>query len=213
MSFHITSMKLLKKGAEGDIYLTKHDGKPAILKTRKKKSYRNPELDSKIRRQRTIREATVISEVKSFGVLAPLIYQVNQDDCTILMQYLKGEPVWSLKGAKLVKACREIGKTTGLLHKNGIMHGDLTTSNFIMDGNRVYTIDFGLAQRTGKTEDLAVDLRLFKEILSSAHVDMMKKLWPSFLSGYKSVISNDRFQKILNYVSVIEGRGRYAQVV
>lgn len=206
-------MKLLKKGAEGDIYLTRHNGKPAILKTRKKKSYRNPELDSKIRKQRTIREASIIAEAKSFGVLTPIIYQVNQNDCTILMQHLKGEPVWGLKGTRLVRACREIGKITGLLHKNGIMHGDLTTSNFIMDGNRVYTIDFGLAQRTGKTEDLAVDLRLFKEILSSAHVEMMEKLWTSFLSGYKSAMGNDKFQKILNYVSVIEGRGRYAQVV
>lgn len=206
-------MKLLKKGAEGDIYLTKHDGKPAILKTRKKKSYRNTELDNKIRRQRTIREASIIAEAKLFGVLTPIIYQVNQNDCTILMQHIEGEPVWGLKGVRLVKACREIGKITGLLHKNGIMHGDLTTSNFIVDGNKVYTIDFGLAQRTGKTEDLAVDLRLFKEILSSAHVEMMEKLWPSFLAGYKSAIGNDRFRKILNYVSIIESRGRYATVV
>jgi TP53 regulating kinase-like protein len=206
-------MKLLKKGAEGDIYLTRHDGRPAILKTRKKKSYRNPELDSRIRRQRTIREASIIAEAKSYGVLTPIIYQVNQNDCTILMQHIKGEPVWGLKGARLAKACREIGKITGILHKNGIMHGDLTTSNFIMDGSRVYTIDFGLAQRTGKTEDLAVDLRLFKEILSSAHVEMMEKVWPSFLSGYRSAIGNEKFRKILNYVSIIESRGRYAQVV
>jgi TP53 regulating kinase-like protein len=205
-------MKLLKKGAEGDIYLTKHDGKPAILKTRKKKSYRNPELDTRMRRQRTIREATVISEAKSFGVPTPLIYRMNQNDCTILMQYIQGEPVWGLKGARLVKACREIGKITGTLHKNGIMHGDLTTSNFIMDKNKVYTLDFGLAQRTEKIEDHAVDLRLFKEILSSAHVEMMGKLWPSFLAGYKSTVGTN-YARILDYVSVIEGRGRYAQVV
>jgi TP53 regulating kinase-like protein len=205
-------MKLIKKGAEGDIYLTKHNGIPAILKTRKKKSYRNSELDAKIRRQRTIREATVISEVKSFGVLAPLIYRVDEKNCTILMQHIKGKPVWGLKGARLIRACKEIGKITGTLHKNGIMHGDLTTSNFIMDGNQVYAIDFGLAQKTDKTEDLAVDLRLFKEILSSAHVEMMEKLWPSFLSGYRHTVG-EKSQKILDYVSVIEGRGRYAEVV
>jgi TP53 regulating kinase-like protein len=205
-------MKLLKKGAEGDIYLTRHDGKPAILKTRKKKSYRNPELDTRMRRQRTIREATVISEAKLFGVPTPLIYRVNQNDCTILMQYIQGEPVWGLKGARLAKACREIGKITGTLHKNGIMHGDLTTSNFIMGKNKVYALDFGLAQRTEKIEDHAVDLRLFKEILSSAHVEMMEKLWPSFLAGYKSTVGTN-YARILDYVSIIEGRGRYAQVV
>jgi TP53 regulating kinase-like protein len=206
-------MKLIKKGAEGDIYLTKHDGKPAILKTRKKKSYRNVSLDDRIRKQRTIREASMISEAKSFGILTPIIYRVNVNDCTILMQRVKGEPVWGLKGAKLVKACKEIGKITGTLHKNGIMHGDLTTSNFIMDGDKVYTIDFGLSQKTAKLEDHAVDLRLFKEILNSAHVEFMEKLWPSFLAGYKSAVGPDRFNQVLNYVSVIEGRGRYATVV
>ncbi|MGQ0772408.1 MAG: KEOPS complex kinase/ATPase Bud32 [Nitrososphaerota archaeon] len=206
-------MKLIKKGAEGDIYLTKHDGKPAILKTRKKKSYRNASLDEKIRKQRTIREASMISEAKSFGIPTPIIYRVNVNDCTILMQHIKGEPVWGLKGTKLIKACREIGKITGTLHKNGVMHGDLTTSNFIMDGDKVYTIDFGLSQKTAKLEDHAVDLRLFKEILNSAHVEFMEKLWPSFLAGYKSAVGPDRFNQVLNYVSVIEGRGRYATVV
>ncbi len=206
-------MKLLKKGAEGDIYLTKHGNMPAILKTRKKKSYRNASLDDKIRKQRTIREASMISEAKSFGIPAPVIYRVNVNDCTILMQHIKGEPVWGLKGTKLIKACREIGKITGTLHKNGVMHGDLTTSNFIMDGDKVYTIDFGLSQKTTKLEDHAVDLRLFKEILNSAHVEFMEKLWPSFLAGYKSAVGPDRFNQVLNYVSVIEGRGRYATVV
>ncbi|MBM3456457.1 MAG: Kae1-associated kinase Bud32, partial [Bacteroidetes bacterium] len=42
-------MKLIKKGAEGDIYLTKFDNMPAILKTRKTKPYRHPILDGKIR--------------------------------------------------------------------------------------------------------------------------------------------------------------------
>lgn len=206
-------MKLIYKGAEGDIFVTKHQNMLAILKTRKKKSYRNSLLDDRIRRQRTIREASIISEVKSFGIHTPLIYQVNANDCTILMQYIKGTLVRDLKGSKLQKACREIGKITGTLHKNGILHGDLTTSNFIVSKNKIYAVDFGLSQKTTKVEDHAVDLRLFKEILNSAHVDMMEKLWPSFLAGYRSVVGSARFNKVLNYVGIIEGRGRYAQVV
>jgi TP53 regulating kinase-like protein len=206
-------VKLLKRGAEGDLYLTKYDGNDAILKTRKKKSYRNADLDEKIRRQRTIREATILSQIKSFGVLSPLVYKVDINECTILMQHLKGLPVWELKGKKLIAACKQIGKITGVLHKNGIMHGDLTTSNFIAQNGKIYALDFGLAQRTSRIEDHAVDLRLFKEILNSAHVELMKRLWSSFLAGYKSAVGSERFNKVISYVSVIEGRGRYATVV
>jgi len=63
------------------------------------------------------------------------------------------------------------------MHKNGIMHGDLTTSNFILVKGKISVIDFGLALRTQKPEDHAVDLRLFKEILNSAHEDIASKLY------------------------------------
>jgi len=206
-------LKLIKKGAEGDIFLTRHENAPAILKTRKKKQYRNQILDDKIRTSRTIRESTIMSEVKAFGVKTPLIYRVSQSDCAILMQQIRGSIVRDLTGKNLVFACGEIGKITGTLHKNGVMHGDLTTSNFILSNGKVYAIDFGLSQRTSKTEDHAVDLRLFKEILNSAHVDAMRSLWSSFLKGYRSAVGPERYGKILSHVSVIEGRGRYAQVV
>lgn len=206
-------MKLLKKGAEGDIFLTKYEGRPAILKTRKKKSYRNSELDERIRKQRTVREAGIISEAKSSGVLAPLIYQVDTKHCTILMQYVPGMMVRDLAGSKLEASCAKIGKITGTLHKSGIIHGDLTTSNFILHKDKMFAIDFGLSQRTPKLEDHAVDLRLFKEILGSEHVESMKTLWSKFLQGYKSAVGNDRFNKVLHHVSIIEGRGRYATVV
>jgi len=205
-------VKLIKKGAEGDIYLTKFDNVPAILKTRKTKPYRHPTLDNKIRKQRTIREASILSEAKSIGIRTPLVYQVNTSDCTILMQQIDGVIVRDLKDAKLKSVCAEIGKITATLHKNGIVHGDLTTSNFISKNNKIYAIDFGLAQKSIRVEDHAVDLRLYKEILGSAHVKIMQELWNAFLKGYKSVIGTDRFNKILAQLSIIEGRGRYARM-
>ncbi|MCY4490413.1 MAG: Kae1-associated kinase Bud32, partial [Thaumarchaeota archaeon] len=63
-------MRLLKKGAEADIYLTTWDGSDAILKIRKPKEYRNSLLDIKLCRQRTIRESQTISQVKMFGIPA-----------------------------------------------------------------------------------------------------------------------------------------------
>ena len=206
-------MQLIKKGAEGDIFLTTWNNKKAIIKSRKKKDYRNTSLDQKIRKQRTIRESEIISEVKSYGICTPLIYYVDIKNCTISMQYVVGKLVSALSELKIVKNCLEIGKIVGTMHKNGIMHGDLTTSNFIISKGKIFVLDFGLAIRTNKPEDHAVDLRLFKEILNSAHVKIIKKAWSNFLRGYKTTVGSERFNKITNLVSVIESRGRYANVV
>jgi TP53 regulating kinase-like protein len=206
-------MKLIKKGAEADIYLTSWNGNKSILKLREKKDYRNPTLDRRIREHRTIHESSIMSDVKSFGVCSPLVYYVDTKMCKIYMQHMKGKLVRDLSNQKVIKACEDIGKIVGKLHKNGIMHGDLTTSNFLSMKNKVFVIDFGLAQRTDKIEDHAIDLRLFKEILNSAHADIMEKSWAGFLKGYKKIIGFSRHNCVLSQVSVIESRGRYANVV
>jgi len=206
-------MKLIKKGAEGDLFLTKWNDQKAILKERKKKNYRNSELDHRIRKQRTIRESEIISEVKSFGISSPLVFFVDTKKCIILMQYISGTLIQELPKSKLILNCKKIGKIVGTMHKNGIMHGDLTTSNFILSNNKIFVIDFGLAIRTKKPEDHAVDLRLFKEILNSAHASEMKKAWENFLDGYRTIVGTSKFNKISTLVSIIESRGRYATVV
>jgi TP53 regulating kinase-like protein len=206
-------MKLLKRGAEADIYETTWQNSKAILKIRKTKIYRNPILDSKIRKQRTIKESQMLSFVKSFGIPTPLVYFVNLKNSSILMQEIPGKPVHDLDEFKIIELLKTIGKLVGTMHKNGIMHGDLTTSNFILFQNTVFVIDFGLSQNTIKSEDHAVDLRLIKEILNSAHAQIMKQSWKNFLLGYKSVVGNEYFTKITKLVSEIESRGRYAEVI
>ena len=206
-------MKLINRGAEADVYSTVWDKKKAILKIRKVKSYRNSLLDQKIRKQRTTRESQIISQVKSFGISTPLIYFMDVNKCSILMQYIDGKLVRDLKGNDIVKVCSEIGQIVGTMHKHGIMHGDLTTSNFILDKKKLFLIDFGLASRTEKPDDHAVDLRLFKEILNSAHAEVMEKSWKNFQKGYSKAVGMKYSKKILNLVAVIESRGRYATVV
>jgi len=206
-------MKLRKKGAEADIYQSKWQNSKAILKIRKIKNYRNTSLDLKIRKQRTIKESQILSQVKSFGIPAPLVYFVNLEKALIIMQEIPGKPIHDLPELKIVELSKEIGKLVGMLHKNGVMHGDLTTSNFILFKNTVFVIDFGLSQNTIKPEDHAVDLRLIKEILNSAHAKIMESAWKNFLIGYKSIVGNANYVKITKLVSDIESRGRYATVV
>ena len=206
-------MKILKKGAEADVYISSWNGKKSVLKIRKEKKYRNSSLDTRIRKQRTIREAQIISHVKSFGISTPLIYFVNYKNFSIYMQYVKGKLIRDMDEKSIPKTCLQIGMIVGTLHQNGIMHGDLTTSNFILTSKHLFLIDFGLANRTEKPDDHAVDLRLFKEILNSAHADVMKKSWKNFITGYEKSVGKKHCKKILELVSVIESRGRYATVV
>ena len=206
-------MKILKKGAEADVYISSWNGKKSVLKIRKEKKYRNSSLDTRIRKQRTIREAQIISHVKSFGISTPLIYFVNYKNFSIYMQYVKGKLIRDMDEKYIPKTCLQIGMIVGTLHQNGIMHGDLTTSNFILTSKHLFLIDFGLANRTEKPDDHAVDLRLFKEILNSAHANVMKKSWKNFITGYEKSVGKKHCKKILELVSVIESRGRYATVV
>ena len=206
-------MKLVKKGAEADLYQTNWENSKAILKIRKIKKYRNSLLDSKIRKQRTIKESQMLSLVKSYGIPTPLVYFVNLEKAAITMQEIPGTPVHDLSESKIIQLSKDIGKLVGILHKNGVMHGDLTTSNFILNKKTVFVIDFGLSQITIKPEDHAVDLRLIKEILNSAHAKIMQSSWNNFLTGYKSIVGSAYYTKITKLVLEIESRGRYAQVV
>jgi len=206
-------MKLIRKGAEGDLFLTNWINQKAVLKSRKKKDYRNTSLDYRLRKQRTVRESEIMSEVKKFGIHTPLVYFVDVENCNIIMEEINGALARDISNSKLVRICKDIGKSVGIMHKNGIAHGDLTTSNFIISKENIFIIDFGLANRTLKSDDHAVDLRLFKEILNSAHADIFERAWSNFLSGYKSSVGKERFAKITNKVMIIESRGRYAKVV
>ena len=67
-----------------------------------------------------------------FGIPTPLVYFVNLENASILMQEIPGKPVHDLPESKIIELSKEIGKLVGMLHKNGVMHGDLTTSNFIL---------------------------------------------------------------------------------
>lgn len=206
-------LKLLKKGAEADIFLTSWSEKKAILKIRKKKEYRNEILDARLRTLRTIREGKMIHEAKTFGVTTPIVYFVDPQKCEIYLQFIDGKLVRDLPQKSIIKKCKDIGKIVGTLHKNGLMHGDLTTSNFILSRKGLVLLDFGLAQRANQMEDYAIDLRLFKEVLNSAHAHIFQEAWDSFLQGYEKTLGKIMTAKVTSHVQIIEKRGRYANVI
>ena len=101
-------VKLIKKGAEADIYTGVWKNYKSIFKIRKIKNYRNASLDSKIRKQRTIKESQILSQVKSFGIPSPLVYFVDLGKTMIVMQEIPGKPVHDLSELKIVQSLKKL---------------------------------------------------------------------------------------------------------
>ncbi|HEU5461685.1 MAG TPA: KEOPS complex kinase/ATPase Bud32 [Nitrososphaeraceae archaeon] len=200
---------IIKRGAEADVFLILWYKQMAISKLRNPKKYRNITLDNLIRRRRTIHEANMLHDVKKIGIKTPFLYFVDPKRAEIIMEYIDGENVKDILSKEIGF---KIGKYVSNLHNKNIIHGDLNTSNFIKRKEDLYLIDFGLSFYSERIEDMATDIRIIKEILSSAHIHIFDETYESFLEGY-ALVTNNNFKQILKVVKDIEGRGRYARVV
>lgn len=208
-------LRLVAKGAEADLWLDPDwNGVRVLIKRRGLKEYRVPELDAEIRRSRTAREASVIHRAKEAGVPTPLIYQVDLEAATIVMEYVEGERVREMVEVLGDDERRElfqlIGRTAGRMHGAGIIHGDLTTSNMIRNRDRIVFIDFGLSEVSWETEKRGVDLNLMYRMLTSTHYGHTEELFASFKGGYRSVLENDA-EVVLDRMEEISKRGRYVE--
>jgi TP53 regulating kinase-like protein len=201
--------RIIKRGAEADVYLIPWYKNIAISKLRNPKKYRNITLDNLIRVRRTIHEANMLNDVKTTGIKTPFIYFLDPKRAQIIMEYIDGENVKDILSPEIGF---EMGKYVSILHNKNIIHGDLTTSNFIKRKDDLYLIDFGLSFYSERIEDMATDIRIIKEILSSAHIQIFDETYERFLEGY-ALISNNNFSRVLKVVKDIETRGRYARVV
>jgi TP53 regulating kinase and related kinases len=210
-------LELIYRGAEADVFRGEWCGLSAAYKVRKPLKYRLPELDSSIRTQRTAHEAQMIHESKLAGVSSPELYYVSPPDALLVMEFLEGRRLKTvLEGvdpSELKSLAEGFGESAAKLHAAGIMHGDLTTSNVIVDDEGgIRFIDFGLAIHSRRLEDQAVDLRLIKETLTGAHNLVSKRFMQSFVRGYSSVLGEARARAATRKLQEIERRGRYARV-
>ena len=70
-----------------------------------------------------------------------------------------------------------------MLHNDGIIHGDLTTSNImITDQKIVYIIDFGLSYVRNNIEDFSVDLYVLEKAFLSTHPDLESEVFYFFIN-------------------------------
>jgi Kae1-associated kinase Bud32 len=204
-------MKLIKQGAEAKLFLDKIDDQDVIIKDRIKKKYRIKQIDEKIRKSRTSLEYNLLTSAKRAGVPTPKIIEIDKKNHKIIMEYIDGERIKELLNESdrktIEKICFEIGKLVGRLHKRGIIHGDLTTSNMILRGEYIYFIDFGLGFFSGKIEDQGTDLKLLLEALKSTHFKILGLCWNNIIKGYKEEYENS--EQVLKKIEEIQKRARY----
>lgn len=200
---------LIAKGAESNIVKSSYLGRDAVLKNRISKNYRIPEIDNKIRKARTKLEAKLLSDVKKAGVVTPILYDVDLHDKTILMEEIKGDLVKDIINEDLAY---EIGENIAKFHNLNIIHGDITSSNMMVnDKNQLVFIDFGLGRYSDLFEDKAVDLLVLKKSLQSIDYNTAIKIFDKVLEGYADEYKDDSLnrEQIIKKINEIESRGRY----
>lgn len=210
----ISSPLLMKKGAEACLYLADWHGRKVVMKKRLPKGYRLPEMDMQIRTYRTVHEPQLMHEAKKAGVPTPTIFLVDVKSSTIIMEFIEGKQLKQLLNEVSEKdrlqLCRKVGELIGKLHKHGIVHGDLTTSNMIQstDG-KIFFVDFGLGEKAKELEALGVDLHLMKRALQSTHFKFADECFKNVIEGYLSVLDAETVKNVLDKIREIERRGRY----
>ena len=207
-------MVLLRKGAEAELYQESWYDLRIMRKVRTVKAYRHPKLDLKIRQSRTGREAQIMHEAKGSGVPTPLIFMVDMTSTTITMQYIEGSRVkdllYFLSSKKRMHLCFQIGQLIGRLHRNRIIHGDLTTSNMIIsETGKLFFIDFGLSEHSEELEKRGVDLLLMKRAFYSTHYLFAFECFKAVTEGYAMEIGEEACKNVVERVNKIAKRGRY----
>ncbi len=200
-------MRILAVGAEAVVYAD--EAKKEAIKQRQPKKYRVKELDARLRLSRLRRETKVMETLQQLGINVPKIIKADEKTATITMRLVEGKKARDVLGSGNYSGiCREIGKAVGLMHMNNIVHGDLTTSNMIVNGSgKLFFIDFGLSAFSRREEDKAVDLHLFRQALESSHHSIANGCFEAAIRAYKE--ANSGWKPVLSRLEIVEERGKY----
>ena len=193
-------------GAEAIIEMGEFYGLKSVRKIRIAKNYRIKEIDEKLRKERTRKEARILHEMKLIGIKVPIIYDIEPYE--IVMEYIDGQQVStllnSLSDEKVKEILENIAEIAAKMHQAKIAHGDFTTGNMILQDGKIYLIDFSMAEKEADMETMAVDLHMFEESFDAAHFVHAKQL-PVFYQRYRQLMG----EEIIKKVEEIKRRRRY----
>jgi len=207
-------MQPFHRGAEADLFLTKIGPWEAVIKRRVRKKYRIPQLDQRIRSERTIREANALSNAKRAGVRAPSVLSVDMEGFAIAMSFVDGEIARScldkLPRQEQSRVLHEIGQQIGALHETGLVHGDMTTSNIIISRNGLpFILDFGMSVHSSDPEDRGIDLHLLQRSISTCHALDSRRSEKLIREGYRREFGVGEANISFLRQKEIARRGRY----
>lgn len=213
-----------KQGAEARLYKCVYLGRPAIVKQRFSKKYRHPVLDENLTKERFRSELRALCRCKMLGVDVPAVYFVDCERNMFIMERIKDEisakdfieSVRELSGFKEIVSSlgNLLGSLIAKIHLEGIMHGDLTTSNMLLrsgDPNRLILIDFGLSERNATVEAKGVDLYVLERAIISTHVDA-DFFFDAVLDGYRKH-DDKQFKAVFRKLEEIRLRGRKRELM
>ena len=201
----------LVQGAEATVAIA--DG--TVTKERGPRDYRHPDLDARLRSERTRREARATSEARRHGVPTPVLRDVDPATHTIVSQVVGDRDLKAALDADTVAA---VGRHLATIHDAGLVHGDPTVRNVRVRTNaegdashsddrpRVFLIDFGLSYDSRDAEDHAMDLHVLAQSIGGV-ADDAETLIDRATAAYRD--ASEHPDAVLDSLRAIEGRGRY----
>jgi Kae1-associated kinase Bud32 len=205
---------MIHQGAEATVFSGYWMGEKAIFKKRNHRSYRHPDLDRRLTRQRISVEVRVLRKLHSTTVSSPSLFDVDIDEGWIILSEVEGVTLYEslLNGESNIEQIEKFGGLIRQLHELGISHGDLTTHNvMINDEGELTLIDFGLSKISPEIEHLGLDLQVLHECLNASHYEENGAI-ESMIDGYLSNSSDDTAPSgpdVIERFNSIRGRVRY----
>jgi Kae1-associated kinase Bud32 len=185
--------QMIHQGAEATVFSGYWMGEKAIFKKRNHRSYRHPDLDRRLTRQRLSVEVRVLRKLHSTTVPSPSLFDVDIDEGWIILSEVEGVTLYEslLNGESNIEHIKKFGGLIRQLHELGISHGDLTTHNvMINDDGELTLIDFGLSKISPEIEHLGLDLQVLHECLNASHYEENGAI-ESMIDGYLSNSSDN----------------------